>query len=76
MDKVIRRAVSDLGMAAYIKLHGFKCVGRKQRNYYFDVKEDAVNEFEHLTVEYINSPMHEFDSCIMSLKKMGEYVQE
>ena len=79
-SKKARRSVSDLGMAAYVKLHGFKCLGRKGRNFYFEVDEDSPrhNEmsFDHLTVEYVNSPMHEFDSAIMSLKKMGEFLQD
>lgn len=76
MSKKIKRAITDLGMAAYIKIHGFKCLGRKSRNFYFEVDDTQSNEFDQLTIDYINSPMHEFDSAIMSLKKMGEYVQE
>ncbi len=74
--KVMRRSVSDLGMAAYIKIHGFRCLGKKNRHWFFEVDESQANQFDQLTVDYINSPMHEFDSAIMSLKKMGEYLQE
>jgi hypothetical protein len=72
----IRRAVSDLGVAAYVKMHGFKCIGRKTRNFYFEMDEDQMNEFDQLTFDYANSPMHDFDSCIMSLKKLPEYLPE
>jgi len=74
--RVIRRSVSDLGMAAYIKMHGFRCLGRKSRNWFFEVDESTGNQFDQLTVDYVNSQMHEFDSAIMSLKKMGEYLEE
>lgn len=78
MDKKVtaRKSVSDLGVAAYVKMHGFKCIGRKSRNFYFELNEDQVNEFDQLTFDYANSPMHDFDSCIMSLKKLPEYLPE
>lgn len=69
-----RRSVGDLGMAAYVKIHGFRCLGRRGRNYYFAVDEAQSQEFNKLTVDYVNSAMHEFDSAIMSLKKIGEFV--
>lgn len=71
-----RKFLADLGMAAYVKIHGFKCVGRKGKNFYFEVSEEDNNEFERLCIEYLNSAMHEFDSALMSLKKMGDFVQE
>jgi hypothetical protein len=76
MDKKvrIRKSVSDLGQAAYVKMHGFKCIGRKTRNFYFEMDEDQSNEFDQLSIDYANSPMHDFDSCIMSLKKLPEYL--
>ena len=72
----IRKSVSDLGVSAYIKMHGFKCVGRKNRNFYFEIEENQANEFDQLTFDYSNSPMHDFDSCLMSLKKLPEYLPE
>lgn len=75
-DKPTRRAVGELGMAAYIKLYGFRCLGRKGRDFFFEVDETELNQFDQLMVDYINSPMHEFDSAIMSLKKMPQYVEE
>lgn len=77
MEKVrIRKAVSDLGVAAYIRMHGFKCVGRKSRNFYFELDESQSQEFDQLCFDYGNSPMHDFDSCIMMLKKMPEHLPE
>jgi len=72
VKKVVRKSVDDLGEAAYIRMKGYKCVGRKVRNFYFDVPEDQVEVFDSLNLEYINSPYHDFDSCIMSLKKVVE----
>lgn len=78
MDKKarIRKSVPDLGVAAYVRMHGFKCVGRKGRNFFFEMDEGQDNEFDQLCVDYSNSPMHDFDSCIMSLKKLPEYLPE
>lgn len=74
MLKSKTKCVNDLGVAAYIKLHGYRCLGRKGRNYYFEVENNDI-KFEKLIVEYINSSMHDFDSALMSLKKIGEYVE-
>lgn len=75
-SKKVKKQISDLGMAAYIKIHGFRCVGRKGKNYYFEADEKDCDQFDQLTVDYINSPMHDFDSALMSLKKIGEYLGE
>jgi hypothetical protein len=68
----IKKAVSDLGVAAFVKMHGFKCAGRKGRNFFFDMNEEDIEKFESLCIEYINSPYHDFDAQIMSLKKIPE----
>ena len=70
----VDKAVSDLGVAAYVKMHGFKCIGRKSRNWYFEIDENDVNQFEQLRIDYINSPFHAFDHEIMSMKKVPEYL--
>lgn len=75
MEKtMISRTVSDLAMAAYVKMHGFKCIGRKNKNFYFEMEDKDVKQFEHLKLDYINSPFLAFDSEIMAMKKIGEFV--
>ena len=74
--KELRRSISDLGAAAYLKMHGFKCVGRKGKYFYFEMIDEEVQQFDQLTYEYTNSPMHDFDAAIMSLKKLPEYLPE
>lgn len=71
-----RKPVHDLGAAAYLKMHGFKCAGRKTRNFYFEVAEEDSEKFDSLNIEYVNSHYHDFDSAIMSLKKIGEYLPD
>ena len=70
----IHRHVTDLGAAAYIMMHKYKVIGRQGKAIYFEVNEDEQNEFENLTLEYLQSEFHRFDSCLMSLKKIGEYM--
>lgn len=70
--KSVRKQVDDLGEAAYVRMKGYKCVGRKGRGFYFDISEDDTDQFDAMNLEYINSPYHDFDSCIMSLKKVKE----
>lgn len=72
MDKKIC-SVSDLGAGAYLLMHGFKVVGRRGRDFYFEVSEADQEDFEHKKLEYLSSEFHRFDSYIMSLKKIGEY---
>lgn len=74
MDKKISRAVTDLAMAAYVKMHGFKCIGRKNKNFYFEMAPEDTNQFEQLRLDYVNGPYLQFDSEIMALKKIGEFV--
>ncbi len=69
-----RMPVPDLGAAAYMKMHGFKCAGRKTRNFYFDVEDEDTEKFEMLKLEYVNSTYHDFDSAIMCMKKIGEFL--
>lgn len=73
-SKKIRKAISDLGIAAFVKMHGFKCVGRKTRNFHFDMPEEDIDKFDSLCVEYLGSAFHNFDAELMALKKLPEYL--
>ena len=66
--------VTDLGVAAYIMMHKYKVVGRKGKAIYFEISKDEVSEFKKLQMDYLNSEFHRFDSSLMSLKKMGEFM--
>jgi hypothetical protein len=67
------RPATDLGVAAYLLMHGFKVAGRKGRTVFFDVKEEDLEEFNKLNFDYLSTTYHDFDSCLMILKKVGEY---
>lgn len=69
----MKKTVSDLGAGAYLLMHGHKVVGRKGKDFIFEVNENEENEFEQRKLEYLSSEFHRFDSYIMSLKKIGEY---
>ena len=62
--------VSDLGVAAYVMMHGYKVIRRQGNSLLFEVANDEINEFERLQMEYLNSEFHRFDSHIMAIKKM------
>jgi hypothetical protein len=70
------RFVTDLGAAAYILMHKYKVVGKRGKAIYFEVEEGAADKFDEIALEYISSDFHRFDSCLMSLKKIGEYISE
>lgn len=70
--------VTDLGAAAYILMHKYKVLGKKGKSIYFEIDNDqeTKNKFDDLSLEYISSDFHRFDSCLMSLKKIGEYISD
>lgn len=69
-----QRYVTDLGAAAYILMHKYKVLGKKGKAIYFDVEDEITEKFDELSLEYISSDFHRFDSCLMSLKKINDYV--
>ena len=68
------RFATDLGVAAYILMHKYKVLGKKGKYIYFEVESD--NKFDELDFEYLTSDLHRFDSCLMSLKKINEYISD
>lgn len=70
------RFVTDLGAAAFILMHKYKVLGKKGKAIYFEVDGDEKDRFDELALEYLSSDFHRFDSCLMSLKKIGEYISE
>lgn len=70
------RFVTDLGAAAYILMHKYKIVGKKGKCIYFEADSETNDKFDEIALDYISSDFHRFDSCLMSLKKIGEYVSE
>lgn len=75
-ENVVDKEVSDLGAGAYLMMHGYKVIGRRGKSIIFEVEENGVRIFEQRTMEYLSSDFHRFDSCLMSLKKIGEYMPD
>lgn len=78
MSEKIHKFVNDLGVAAYILMHGYAVIGKRGRSIYFECQNGKdAEEFDNLIFEY--QPPNEFytfDSCLMFLKKINEYVPE
>lgn len=78
MTERLHKYVNDLGVAAYLLMHGYTVIGKRGRSIYFEVSNgQEAEEFEALVLEY--QPPNEFytfDSCLMFLKKINEYVPE
>lgn len=70
----MQKTVSDLGAGAYLLMHGYRVIGRRAKDFMFEVSESDENDFEQRKLEYLSSEFHRFDSYIMSLKKIGEYL--
>ena len=73
MDK-ISRFVSDLGLAAYLVMHGYQVTGKSGRAIYFEVHDQQESqEFDRLVLEYQPPNLfYTFDSCLMFLKKITD----
>lgn len=69
----MKKTVGDLGAGAYLLMHGYKVVGRKGKEFIFEISESEELDFEQKKLEYLSSEFHRFDSYIMSLKKISEY---
>ncbi len=74
MGECIHKFVNDLGIAAYLLMHGYAVIGKKGRSIYFECEnESSAEDFDNLLLEY--QPPNEFcilDSCLMYLKKIND----
>jgi hypothetical protein len=75
-EKLVHKEISDLGAGAYLMMHGYKVVGRKGKAIVFEVRSSELRQLEQCTLDYLSSEYHRFDSCLMSLKKVGEYIPD
>lgn len=65
--------LTDLGAAAYVLMHNFRIIGRRGKSFYFEINDDdEARNFDELRLQYVTSEFHEFDSALMSVKKIGE----
>lgn len=67
---IVVGTVKDLGMAAFMKMKGYKLLKRRGREFDFEICESEQEEFEKAQIEYVNSSFAEFDSQLMNLKKL------
>ena len=81
LDENTHKVVSDLGVAAYLLMHecfpdsmGVRVVGKKGKFVYFYHPDGRDEDFERLSYEYLPSQFQTYDSNLMALKKIGEYM--
>ena len=76
MSEGIHKFVNDLGVAAYILMHGYAVIGKKARSIYFECEdEEDCKEFNRLVLDYQPpNDFYTFDSCLMFLKKIPEDI--
>lgn len=72
--KKISKFVTDLGAAAYLMMHKYKVISKKGKSIYFEMIDREEQDFDRLTMDYLSSDFHKFDSCLMSLKKTSDYL--
>lgn len=71
---MVHKHVTDLGVAAYLMMHKYKVIGRQGRAFYFEVPDKEITDFDQLSMDYLCSEYHRFDSAIMALKKVADYM--
>lgn len=81
LDDATHKCVSDLGVAAYLIMHeykpnalGLKIVGKRGKHVYFSHPIGKDEQFRRLSYEYLTSQYQTYDSSLMGLKKIGEYM--
>lgn len=68
--------VTDLGAAAYLLMYRFKVIGRQGKAFYFEISSpEEERDFDEKNLEYTMSEFHEFDSKLMSVKKLQECMK-
>jgi len=72
----VQKLINDLGAAAYLMMHKYEVIGKKGKSICFEIDEKDMEEFDRLYRKYLNSEFHRFDSCLMSLKKIGEIMPQ
>jgi len=72
----VRKPIDDLGIAAYLKMFGWRVIGRKGKTIVFEVAESDEQEFDKTAFEYLSTPYYAFASKLMLLKKMGQYCPD
>lgn len=81
LDPATHKTVSDLGVAAYLLMHeyrpnslGVRVVGKKGKYVYFSHPVGGEEEFNRLSLNYLPSQFQTYDSSLMGLKKINEYM--
>lgn len=72
VENTVVCAVKDMGVAAYLKMLGYRLLTRRGREFDFEVEESKQDAFKQDQVEYVNSQYAIFDAEIMNLKKLPD----
>lgn len=68
---VTNHRVCDIGLAAFLKLRGFKLADVTKDHLLFACETDAdYRRVRELEIEYLNSDFVQFDGMVMELKRM------
>jgi hypothetical protein len=77
IEETTRKEIEDLGAGAYLLMLGYKVIGKKDKStFVFQVPLEDERNFEDDQMAYLNSDFHRFDACLMSLKKIHNYLSK
>ncbi|MCK9459690.1 MAG: hypothetical protein M0R80_08630 [Proteobacteria bacterium] len=75
IEETVRKEIEDLGAGAYLLMLGYKVIGKRDKStFVFQVPLEDERNFEDDQMAYLNSDFHRFDACLMSLKKIHNFL--
>jgi hypothetical protein len=75
MEDTVCKEIEDLGAGAYLLMLGYRIMGKRDKStFVFRVPSADVRNFEDDQLAYLNSDFHRFDACLMSLKKVHNFL--
>lgn len=75
IEDTVRKEIEDLGAGAYLLMLGYKVIGKRDKStFVFQVPVEDERNFEDDQMAYLNSDFHRFDACLMSLKKIHNFL--
>ena len=75
IEETVRKEIEDLGAGAYLLMLGYKVMGKRDKStFVFQVPVKDERNFEDDQMAYLNSDFHRFDACLMSLKKIHNFL--
>lgn len=75
-SKKIIKQITDIGCSAFMRMEGWRLVGKSNRSIFFEINAEDEKDFDTKCFEYSNSVFATFDHNLLTIKKLKEYMPE